>query len=59
MVDERCRSVSVEDLTLAIDHEIDQKGLLNSPSSKPKRKLSDVSLFYVLQFWQVVCCPEC
>ena len=43
MVDNRCDSISVEDLTIAVDHDIDQKALLNSPVTKVKRKLSDVS----------------
>ena len=43
MVDNRCDNISVEDLTIAVDHEIDQKALLNSPVTKVKRKLSDVS----------------
>ena len=43
MVGDKCDSMSVEDLMVAVDHEIDHKGLLNSPVTKPKRKLSDVS----------------
>ena len=43
MVDDRCDKISVEDMTVHVDHEIDQKGLLNSPVTKVKRKLSDVS----------------
>ena len=43
MVDDRCDKISVEDMTVHVDHEIDQKGLLNSPVAKVKRKLSDVS----------------
>ena len=43
MVDNRCDSISVEELTIGVDHEIDQKTLLNSPVTKVKRKLSDVS----------------
>ena len=45
MVDNRCDSISVEELmTVGMDHEIDQKALLNSPATKIKRKLSDVSI---------------
>ena len=43
MVGDRCDRISVEDMTVHVDHEIDQKGLLNSPVAKVKRKLSDVS----------------
>ena len=43
MVDERCDTISVGDLTVIIDHEMDHKKLLDSPVAKPKRKLSDVS----------------
>lgn len=43
MVNDRCNRISVEDLTAPLDHEIDQKVFLNSPTAKPKRKLSDVS----------------
>ena len=44
MVGDRCNRISVEDMTVHVDHEIDQKGLLNSPVAKVKRKLSDVSI---------------
>ena len=43
MVGDRQDRMYVDDITVLVEHEIDQKGFLSSPVAKPKRRLSDVS----------------